>query len=150
MDGFAENNTITNKATNRGKQVVGKNGTAGIKNDITNGSQYVDGLAENNTITNKADKRGEQVISGTANNNKLTNTNQIVKKGGLATDNTQTGNSHLTVENGGEAKNNTLNGDIDMIVEANGKATGKTTFNGKTICICMRPPPMVRMWKILL
>ncbi|EKL3977450.1 autotransporter outer membrane beta-barrel domain-containing protein [Morganella morganii] len=131
VDGFAENNTITNKATNRGKQVVGKNGTAGIKNDITNGSQYVDGLAENNTITNKADKRGEQVISGTANNNKLTNTNQIVKKGGLATDNTQTGNSHLTVENGGEAKNNTLNGDIDMIVEANGKATGKTTFNGK-------------------
>ncbi|EPP1217215.1 hypothetical protein ACUL0B_001365 [Morganella morganii] len=131
MDGFAENNTITNKATNRGKQVVGKNGTAGIKNDITNGSQYVDGLAENNTITNKADKRGEQVISGTANNNKLTNTNQIVKKGGLATDNTLTGNSHLTVENGGEAKNNTLNGDIDMIVEANGKATGKTTFNGK-------------------
>ncbi|HCU1241817.1 TPA: hypothetical protein OUJ52_003141 [Morganella morganii] len=131
VDGFAENNTITNKATNRGKQVVGKNGTAGIKNDITNGSQYVDGLAENNTITNKADKRGEQVTSGTANNNKLTNTNQIVKKGGLATDNTQTGNSHLTVENGGEAKNNTLNGDIDMIVEANGKATGKTTFNGK-------------------
>ncbi len=131
VDGFAENNTITNKATNRGKQVVGKNGTAGIKNDITNGSQYVDGLAENNTITNKADKRGKQVISGTANNNKLTNTNQIVKKGGLATDNTQTGNSHLTVENGGEAKNNTLNGDIDMIVEANGKATGKTTFNGK-------------------
>ncbi|MER2953216.1 autotransporter outer membrane beta-barrel domain-containing protein [Morganella morganii] len=131
VDGFAENNTITNKATNRGKQVVGKNGTAGIKNDITNGSQYVDGLAENNTITNKADKRGEQVISGTANNNKLTNTNQIVKKGGLATDNTQTGNSHLTVENGGEAKNNTLNGDIDMIVEANGKATGKTTFIGK-------------------
>ncbi|HCR3991093.1 TPA: autotransporter outer membrane beta-barrel domain-containing protein [Morganella morganii] len=131
VDGFAENNTITNKATNRGKQVVGKNGTAGIKNDITNGSQYVDGLAENNTITNKADKRGEQVISGTANNNKLTNTNQIVKKGGLATDNTLTGNSHLTVENGGEAKNNTLNGDIDMIVEANGKATGKTTFNGK-------------------
>lgn len=131
VDGFAENNTITNKATNRGKQVVGKNGTAGIKNDITNGSQYVDGLAENNTITNKADKRGEQVISGTANNNKLTNTNQIVKKGGLATDNTQTGNSHLTVENGGEAKNNTLNGDIDMIVEANSKATGKTTFNGK-------------------
>ncbi|MEM7990675.1 hypothetical protein Q4Q66_19335, partial [Morganella morganii] len=114
-----------------GKQVVGKNGTAGIKNDITNGSQYVDGLAENNTITNKADKRGEQVTSGTANNNKLTNTNQIVKKGGLATDNTQTGNSHLSVENGGEAKNNTLNGDIDMIVEANGKATGKTTFNGK-------------------
>lgn len=110
----------------------------------------MDGLAENNTITNKADKRGEQVISGTANNNKLTNTNQIVKKGGLATDNTQTGNSHLTVENGGEAKNNTLNGDIDMIVEANGKATGKTTFIGKTICICMRPPPMVRMWKILL
>ncbi|HBL6967229.1 TPA: autotransporter outer membrane beta-barrel domain-containing protein [Morganella morganii] len=147
VDGFAENNTITNKATNRGKQVingtannnkltetdqlVGQNGTAGIKNDITNGSQYVDGLAENNTITNKADKRGEQVISGTANNNKLTNTNQIVKKGGLATDNTLTGNSHLTVENGGEAKNNTLNGDIDMIVEANGKATGKTTFNGK-------------------
>lgn len=131
VDGFAENNTITNKATNRGKQVVGKNGTAGIKNDITNGSQYVDGLAENNTITNKADKRGEQVTSGTANNNKLTNTNQIVKKGGLATDNTQTGNSHLSVENGGEAKNNTLNGDIDMIVEANGKATGKTTFNGK-------------------
>lgn len=131
VDGFAENNTITNKATNRGKQVVGKNGTAGIKNDITNGSQYVDGLAENNTITNKADKRGEQVTSGTANNNKLTNTNQIVKKGGLATDNTQTGNSHLTVENSGEAKNNTLNGDIDMIVEANGKATGKTTFNGK-------------------
>lgn len=131
VDGFAENNTITNKATNRGKQVVGKNGTAGIKNDITNVSQYVDGLAENNTITNKADKRGEQVTSGTANNNKLTNTNQIVKKGGLATDNTQTGNSHLSVENGGEAKNNTLNGDIDMIVEANGKATGKTTFNGK-------------------
>ncbi|HDU8647232.1 autotransporter outer membrane beta-barrel domain-containing protein [Morganella morganii] len=147
VDGFAENNTITNKATNRGKQVingtannnkltetdqlVAQNGTAGIKNDITNGSQYVDGLAENNTITNKADKRGEQVISGTANNNKLTNTNQIVKKGGLATDNTLTGNSHLTVENGGEAKNNTLNGDIDMIVEANGKATGKTTFNGK-------------------
>ncbi|HHN8408718.1 TPA: autotransporter outer membrane beta-barrel domain-containing protein [Morganella morganii] len=204
VDGFAENNTITNKATNRGKQIVngtannnkltetdqfvGKNGTAGVKNDITNGSQYVDGLAENNTITNKADKRGEQVISGTANNNKLTNTNQIVKKGGmagvknditdgdqyvdgtavnntinntdaqkpgvqivsgtattnvlnnvkqvikkggLATDNTLTGNSHLTVENGGEAKNNTLNGDIDMIVEANGKATGKTTFNGK-------------------
>ncbi|HIB8925692.1 TPA: hypothetical protein ACWYFA_001182 [Morganella morganii] len=131
VDGFAENNTITNKATNRGKQVVGKNGTAGIKNDITNGSQYVDGLAENNTITNKADKRGEQVTSGTANNNKLTNTNQIVKKGGLATDNPQTGNSHLSVENGGEAKNNTLNGDIDMIVEANGKATGKTTFNGK-------------------
>lgn len=204
VDGFAENNTITNKATNRGKQVingtannnkltetdqfVGKNGTAGIKNDITNGSQYVDGFAENNTITNNADKRGEQVISGTANNNKLTNTNQIVKKdglagvknditdgdqyvdgtavnntinntdaknpgvqivsgtattnvlnnvkqvikkGGLATDNTLTGNSHLTVENGGEAKNNTLNGDIDMIVEANGKATGKTIFNGK-------------------
>lgn len=147
VDGFAENNTITNKATNRGKQVingtannnkltetdqfVGQNGTAGVKNDITNGSQYVDGLAENNIITNKADKRGEQVISGTANNNKLTNTNQIVKKGGLATDNTLTGNSHLTVENGGEAKNNTLNGDIDMIVEANGKATGKTTFNGK-------------------
>ncbi|MCF1267352.1 autotransporter outer membrane beta-barrel domain-containing protein [Morganella morganii] len=147
VDGFAENNTISNKATNRGKQVingtannnkltetdqfVGQNGTAGIKNDITNGSQYVDGLAENNTITNKADKRGEQVISGTANNNKLTNTNQIVKKGGMATDNTLTGNSHLTVENGGEAKNNTLNGDIDMIVEANGKATGKTTFNGK-------------------
>lgn len=147
VDGFAENNTITNKATNLGKQVingtannnkltetdqfVGQNGTAGIKNDITNGSQYVDGLAENNTITNKADKRGEQVISGTANNNKLTNTNQIVKKGGMATDNTLTGNSHLTVENGGEAKNNTLNGDIDMIVEANGKATGKTTFNGK-------------------
>lgn len=91
VDGFAENNTITNKATNRGKQVingtannnkltetdqfVGQNGTAGVKNDITNGSQYVDGLAENNTITNKADKRGEQVISGTANNNKLTNTN---------------------------------------------------------------------------
>lgn len=147
VDGFAENNTITNKATNRGKQVingtannnkltetdqfVGQNGTAGVKNDITNGSQYVDGLAENNTITNKADKRGEQVISGTANNNKLTNTNQIVKKGGLATDNTLTGNSHLTVENGGEAKNNTLNSNIDMIVEANGKATGKTTFNGK-------------------
>lgn len=147
VDGFAENNTITNKATNLGKQVingtannnkltetdqfVGQNGTAGVKNDITNGSQYVDGLVENNTITNKADKRGEQVISGTANNNKLTNTNQIVKKGGLATDNTLTGNSHLTVENGGEAKNNTLNGDIDMIVEANGKATGKTTFNGK-------------------
>lgn len=147
VDGFAENNTISNKATNRGKQVingtannnkltetdqfVGQNGTAGVKNDITNGSQYVDGLAENNTITNKADKRGEQVISGTANNNKLTNTNQIVKKGGMATDNTLTGNSHLTVENGGEAKNNTLNGDIDMIVEANGKATGKTTFNGK-------------------
>lgn len=147
VDGFAENNTITNKATNRGKQVVngtannnkltetdqlvGQNGTAGIKNDITNGSQYVDGLAENNTITNKADKRGEQVISGTANNNKLTNTNQIVKKGGMAIDNTLTGNSHLTVENGGEAKNNTLNSNIDMIVEANGKATGKTTFNGK-------------------
>ena len=204
VDGFAENNTITNKATNRGKQVingtannnkltetdqfVGKNGTAGVKNDITNGSQYVDGFAENNTITNKADKRGEQIISGTTNNNKLTNTNQIVKKGGmagvknditdgdqyvdgtavnntinntdakkpglqivsgtattnvlnnvkqvikkggLATDNTLTGNSHLTIENGGEAKNNTLNGDIDMIVEANGKATGKTTFNGK-------------------
>ncbi|MBC4012441.1 autotransporter outer membrane beta-barrel domain-containing protein [Morganella morganii] len=147
VDGFAENNTISNKATNRGKQVingtannnkltetdqfVGQNGTAGIKNDITNGSQYVDGLAENNIITNKADKRGEQVISGTANNNKLTNTNQIVKKGGMATDNTLTGNSHLTVENGGETKNNTLNGDIDMIVEANGKATGKTTFNGK-------------------
>lgn len=147
VDGFAENNTITNKATNRGKQVingtannnkltetdqfVGQNGTAGVKNDITNGSQYVDGLAENNTITNKADKRGEQVISGTANNNKLTNTNQIVKKGGMAIDNTLTGNSHLTVENGGEAKNNTLNSNIDMIVEANGKATGKTTFNGK-------------------
>lgn len=204
VDGYAENNTITNKAANRGKQVingtannnkltetdqfVGKNGTAGIKNDITNGSQYVDGFAENNTITNSADKRGEQVISGTADNNTLINTNQIVKKdgmagvknditdgnqyvdgtavnntinntdakkpgvqivsgtattnelnnvnqvikkGGLATDNTLTGNSHLTIENGGEAKNNTLNGDIDMIVEANGKATGKTIFNGK-------------------
>ena len=204
VDGFAENNTITNKAGNRGKQVingtannntltetdqfVGKNGIAGIKNNITNGSQIVEGFAEYNTITNQADKRGEQVISGTANNNKLTNTNQtvkkgglagvknditdgnqyvagtavnntinntdakkpgeqivsgtattnvlnnvsqVIKKGGLATDNTLTGNSHLTVENGGEAKNNTLNGDINMIVEANGKATGKTIFNGK-------------------
>lgn len=79
VDGFAENNTITNKATNRGKQVingtannnkltetdqfVGKNGTAGIKNDITNGSQYVDGFAENNTITNNADKRGVSRLS---------------------------------------------------------------------------------------
>lgn len=204
VDGFAENNTITNKAGNRGKQVingtannntltetdqfVGKNGIAGIKNNITNGSQIVEGFAEYNTITNQADKRGEQVISGTADNNKLTNTNQtvkkgglagvknditdgnqyvagtavnntinntdakkpgeqivsgtattnvlnnvsqVIKKGGLATDNTLTGNSHLTVENGGEAKNNTLNGDINMIVEANGKATGKTIFNGK-------------------
>ncbi|WP_080998405.1 autotransporter outer membrane beta-barrel domain-containing protein [Morganella morganii] len=204
VDGFAENNTITNKAGNRGNQVingtannntltetdqfVGKNGIAGIKNNITNGSQIVEGFAEYNTITNQADKRGEQVISGTADNNKLTNTNQTVKKGGLAgvknditdgnqyvggtavnntinntdakkpgeqivsgtattnllnnvsqvikegglaTDNTLTGNSHLTVENGGEAKNNTLNGDINMIVEANGKATGKTIFNGK-------------------
>lgn len=204
VDGFAENNTITNKAGNRGKQVingtannntltetdqfVGKNGIAGIKNNITNGSQIVEGFAEYNTITNQSDKRGEQVISGTADNNKLTNTNQtvkkgglagvknditdgnqyvagtavnntinntdakkpgeqivsgtattnvlnnvsqVIKKGGLATDNTLTGNSHLTVENGGEAKNNTLNGDINMIVEANGKATGKTIFNGK-------------------
>ncbi|MGJ7065129.1 autotransporter outer membrane beta-barrel domain-containing protein [Morganella morganii] len=204
VEGFAENNTITNKAGNRGKQVingtannntltetdqfVGKNGIAGIKNNITNGSQIVEGFAEYNTITNQADKRGEQVISGTADNNKLTNTNQtvkkgglagvknditdgnqyvagtavnntinntdakkpgeqivsgtattnvlnnvsqVIKKGGLATDNTLTGNSHLTVENGGEAKNNTLNGDINMIVEANGKATGKTIFNGK-------------------
>lgn len=204
VDGFAENNTITNKDGNRGKQVingtannntltetdqsVGKNGIAGIKNNITNGSQIVEGFAEYNTITNQSDKRGEQVISGTADNNKLTNTNQtvkkgglagvknditdgnqyvggtavnntinntdakkpgeqivsgtattnvlnnvsqVIKKGGLATDNTLTGNSHLTVENGSEAKNNTLNGDINMIVEANGKATGKTTFNGK-------------------
>ncbi|EPU0812837.1 autotransporter outer membrane beta-barrel domain-containing protein [Morganella morganii] len=204
VEGFAENNTITNKDGNRGKQVingtannntltetdqfVGKIGIAGIKNNITNGSQIVEGFAEYNTITNQADKRGEQVISGTADNNKLTNTNQtvkkgglagvknditdgnqyvggtavnntinntdakkpgeqivsgtattnvlnnvsqVIKKGGLATDNTLTGNSHLTVENGGEAKNNTLNGDINMIVEANGKATGKTIFNGK-------------------
>lgn len=124
--GKAEDNTLSNT-----DQRVEKDGIASVKNDITDGSQFVDGFAENNTITNKATNRGKQVINGTANNNKLANTNQIVKKGGLATDNTLTGNSHLTVENGGEAKNNTLNGDIDMIVEANGKATGKTTFNGK-------------------
>ncbi|MBW5407495.1 autotransporter outer membrane beta-barrel domain-containing protein [Morganella morganii] len=163
VDGFAENNTITNKAGNRGKQVingtannntltetdqtVGKDGIAGIKNDITNGSQYVDGFAENNTITNQADKRGEQVINGTANNNNLTNTNQFVsgtattnnlnnayqtvKNGGLATDNTLSGDSYLTIENGGEAKNNTLNDNVGMTVDINGKATGKTIFNGK-------------------
>lgn len=148
VDGFAENNTITNKADKRGEQVISgtannnkltntnqivkKGGMAEVKNDITDGDQYVDGTAVNNTINNTdAQKPGVQIVSGTATTNVLNNVKQVIKKGGLATDNTLTGNSHLTVENGGEAKNNTLNGDIDMIVEANGKATGKTTFNGK-------------------
>ncbi|KJF77952.1 hypothetical protein UA45_09255 [Morganella morganii] len=123
VDGYAENNTITNKAANRGKQVingtatnnkltetdqfVGKNGTAGIKNDITNGSQYVDGFAENNTITNSADKRGEQVISGTADNNTLINTNQIVKKGGMAGVKNDITDGDQYVD--GTAVNNTIN-----------------------------------------
>lgn len=148
VDGLAENNTITNKADKRGEQVISgtannnkltntnqivkKGGMAGVKNDITDGDQYVDGTAVNNTINNTdAQKPGVQIVSGTATTNVLNNVKQVIKKGGLATDNTLTGNSHLTIENGGEAKNNTLNGDIDMIVEANGKATGKTTFNGK-------------------
>ncbi|MEY1637142.1 autotransporter outer membrane beta-barrel domain-containing protein [Morganella morganii] len=101
-------------------------GGAAQNNTLRNGDQNVSGEADNTKITN-----GNQTVSGTATTNVLNNVKQVVKKGGLATDNTLTGNSHLTVENGGEAKNNTLNGDIDMIVEANGKATGKTTFNGK-------------------
>lgn len=140
--GNAEDNILINT-----DQRVEKDGIASVKNDITDGSQLVDGFAENNTIINKTDKRGEQVINGTANNNKLTNTNQFVsgtattnnlnnahqtvKKGGLATDNTLSGDSYLTVENGGEAKNNTLNDNVGMTVDVNGKATGKTIFNGK-------------------
>ncbi|OBU07105.1 autotransporter outer membrane beta-barrel domain-containing protein [Morganella psychrotolerans] len=148
VDGFAENNTINNRATKRGEQIISgtaknniltntdqtvtKTGVADVKNDITDGNQYVDGFAENNTINNTdAAKPGKQIINGTATTNILTNVKQVIKNGGIATDNTLSGNSHLTVENGGEAKNNTLNDSIDMIVEANGKATGKTQFNGK-------------------
>ncbi|HCM62444.1 MAG TPA: hypothetical protein DIT05_07835 [Morganella sp. (in: Bacteria)] len=148
VEGLAENNTIDNSATKRGEQVISgtaknntltntdqtvtKDGVAGIKNDITDGNQYVDGFAENNTINNTdAAKPGEQIISGKATTNILTNVKQVIKNGGIATDNTLSGNSHLTVENGGEAKNNTLNGNIDMVVEVNGKATGSTLFNGK-------------------
>lgn len=125
--GKAEDNTLTN--TN---QIVEKDGVASVKNNITDGNQYVDGFAENNTINNTdAAKPGEQIINGTATTNILTNVKQVIKNGGLATDNTLSGNSHLTVENGGEAKNNTLNDSVDMVVEVNGKATGKTQFNGK-------------------
>ncbi|WP_413493328.1 autotransporter outer membrane beta-barrel domain-containing protein [Morganella psychrotolerans] len=146
--GLAENNTIDNSATKRGEQVISgtaknntltntdqtvtKDGVASVKNNITDGNQYVDGFAENNTINNTdAAKPGEQIINGTATTNILTNVKQVIKNGGLATDNTLSGNSHLTVENGGEAKNNTLNDSVDMVVEVNGKATGKTQFNGK-------------------
>ena len=146
--GLAENNTIDNSAVKRGEQVISgtannntltntdqtvtKDGAANIKNSITDGNQYVDGFAENNTIYNTdAAKPGEQIINGTATTNTLTNVKQVIKNGGLATDNTLSGNSHLTVENGGEAKNNTLNDSVDMVVEVNGKATGKTQFNGK-------------------
>lgn len=148
VEGLAENNTIDNSATKRGEQIISgtaknntltntdqkvtKDGVAGVKNNITDGNQYVDGFAENNTINNTdAAKPGEQIISGTATTNILTNVKQVIKNGGLATDNTLSGNSHLTVENGGEAKNNTLNDSVDMVVEVNGKATGKTQFNGK-------------------
>ncbi|MEG0279600.1 MAG: autotransporter outer membrane beta-barrel domain-containing protein [Morganella sp. (in: enterobacteria)] len=146
--GLAENNTIDNSVVKRGEQIISgtaknntltntdqtvtKGGIASVKNDITDGNQYVDGFAENNTINNTdAANPGEQIVNGTATTNTLTNVKQVIKSGGVATDNTLSGNSHLTVENGGEAKNNTLNGDIDMVVEVNGKATGKTIFNGK-------------------
>ncbi|MBC4003572.1 hypothetical protein [Morganella morganii] len=61
--GKAEDNTLSNT-----DQRVEKDGIASVKNDITDGNQFVDGFAENNTITNKATNRGKQVVSknGTA------------------------------------------------------------------------------------
>lgn len=58
----AEDNTLSNT-----DQRVEKDGIASVKNDITDGSQFVAGFAENNTITNKATNRGKQVVNGTAN-----------------------------------------------------------------------------------